>query len=172
MTARARGATLIVGLILLSIATLLALASASTARIETRLAQNGRFRENAIRAASAGLELAIHRVVNAPDPTAVPHALNASLPGSVDRFETSTRFVGFELALPQESATRVVGAHFEIVSTGHSARRSVDRQRESVMLVIASPDAVPLGCDPPRIRCFRAGDLVRTGWQRTAVHPP
>jgi hypothetical protein len=171
VTTHSRGATLIVGLILLSIATLLALASASTARIETRLAQNGRFRENAISAASAGLELAIHRVVNAPDPTAVPQALNASLPGSIDRFETSTRFAGYELALPQESATRVVGAHFEIVSTGYSARRSVDRQRESIMLVVASPDAVPLGCDPP-IRCFRAGDLVRTGWQRLALEQP
>ena len=169
MTARSRGATLIIGLILLSIATLLALASASTARIETRLAQNGRFRENAISAASAGLELAIHRIVNAPDPTAVPQVLNASLPGSVDRFETSTRFAGYELALPQESATRVVGAHFEIMSTGYSARRSVDRQRESLMLVVASPDAAPLGYEPPRIRCFRAGDLVRTGWQRMTV---
>lgn len=169
MRIHARGATLIVGLILLSLATLLALASASTARVEARLAQNGRFRENAISAASGGLELAIHRLVNTPDPAAVPQTLNASLPESRDRFETVTRFVGLELSLPQDAAARVVGAHFEIVSTGYSARRSVDRQRASVMLVVASPNAVPLPCDPPRIRCFRAGDLVRTGWQRTAV---
>jgi hypothetical protein len=166
---QARGATLIVGLILLSLATLLALASASTARIEAQLAQNGRFRENAISAASGGLELAIHRLVNTPDPPALPLTLNASLPGSRDRFEAVTRFVGLELSLPQEAGARVVGAHFEIVSTGYSARRGVDRQRASVMLVVASPNATPLPCDPPRIRCFRAGDLVRTGWQRTAA---
>jgi Tfp pilus assembly protein PilX len=156
-------------MILLSIVTWLALASASTARIEAQLAQNGRFRENAISAASAGLEFAIHRLVNTPDPAAVPQRLNASLPDSTDRFEVATRFAGYELSLPQDSVTPVVGAHFEIVSTGYSARRSVDRQRVSVMRVVASPDAVPLGCDPPRIRCHLAGDLVRTGWQRTPV---
>jgi hypothetical protein len=166
---RSRGATLIVGLILLSIATLLGLASAGTARIEARLAQNARFRENAVSAASAGLEFAIHRLVNTPDPAAVPQILNASLPDSTDRFEAATRFAGFELSLPQDSTARVVGAHFEIVSTGHSARRGVDRQRASVMLVVESPDALPLPCDPPRTRCFRAGDLVRTGWQRTPI---
>jgi Tfp pilus assembly protein PilX len=165
----ARGTALIVGLILLSLVTVLSLASASTARIEARLAQNGRFRENAISAASGGLELAIHRLANTADPTVVPPTLNASLPQSADRFEALTRFVGFELSLPQDAAARVVGAHFEIVSTGYSARRSVDRQRASVMLVVESPNATPLPCDPPRIRCFRAGDLVRTGWQRTPV---
>jgi Tfp pilus assembly protein PilX len=167
--AHARGATLIVGLILLSLATLLALASTSTARIEARLAQNGRFRENAVSAASGGLELAIHRLVNTPDISAVPQISNASLPGSRDRFEAVTRFVGLELSLPQDATARVAGAHFEIVSTGFSARRAVDRQRASVMLVVASANATPLPCDPPRIRCFRAGDLVRTGWQRMPV---
>jgi hypothetical protein len=166
MRIRTRGTALIVGLILLALVTLLSLASASTARIEARLAQNERFRENAVSAASGGLEFAIHRLVTTPDPTAVPQTLNASLPESRDRFEASTRFVGFEFALPQDSDAPIVGAHFEIVSTGHAAGRSVDRQRASVMLVVESPEATPLPCDPPRIRCFRAGDLVRTGWQR------
>jgi hypothetical protein len=166
---RARGTALIVGLILLSLVTLLSLASASTARIEARLAQNGRFRENAISAASGGIEFAIHRLVRTPDPAAVPQTLNASLPDSSDRFEAVTRFIGLELSLPQNSDARLVGAHFEIVSIGHSAGRSVDRQRASVMLVVESRDATPLPCDPPRTRCFRAGDLVRTGWQRARL---
>ena len=159
---------MIVGLVLLSLVTLLSLASASTARIEARLAQNGRFRENAISAASGGIEFAIHRLVRSPDP-AVPQTLNASLPDSSDRFEATTRFIGLELSLPQSSDARLAGAHFEIVSVGHSAGRSVDRQRASVMLVVESPDAMPLPCDPPRTRCFRAGELMRTGWQRTAL---
>jgi Tfp pilus assembly protein PilX len=169
MRNHARGATLVVGLILLSLATLLSLAAASTARIEARLAQNGRFRENAASAASAGIEFAIRHLVNTPHPAAMPQTLNASLPPSTDRFEAVTRFVGLELALPQDPATRVVGAHFEIVSTGYSARRSVDRRRASVMLVVEAASATPLPCDPPRVRCFRAGDLVRRGSQRTPV---
>ncbi len=172
MKDHARGATLIVGLILLSLVTLLGLAGASTAQIEAQLAQNERFRENAASAASAGIEFAIRRIVNTPDFTAVPQTSNASLPASADRFETTTRFAGFELALPQNSAAPIAGAHFEIVSTGFSARRSVDRQRASVMLVVASPNAPALPCDPPRVRCYRAGDLVRTGWQRVAVEWP
>ena len=165
---RASGATLIVGLILLSLVTVLALASASTAQIESRLAQNERFRENAASAASAGIEYAVLRIATASDP-AVPQTLSASLPESPDRFEVTVRFAGFEWALPQEAGTRVVGAHFDIVSTGFSARRSADRQRTSVMRVVESPDASPLPCDPPRVRCFRAGEIERTGWHRMAI---
>jgi type II secretory pathway component PulK len=162
----ARGATLVVGLILLSLVTLLGLAGASTAHVEARLAQNERFRENAASAASAGIEYAIRRIVNISDST-VPPTLNATLPGSSDRFETTTRLAGFEVSLPQDAGARLVGAHFEISSTGFSARRSVDRQRATVMLIVESPNALPLPCEPPRVRCFRAGEIVRTGWQRT-----
>ena len=172
MTARARGATLVVGLILLALVTLLGLAGASTARIEAQLAQNERFRENAASAASAGIEFAIRRIVTNPDFTAVTHTSNASLPDSTDRFETTTRFAGFEPALPRDSPAPIAGAHFEIVSTGYSARRSVERQRASVMLVVDSPSAPAFPCDPPRVRCYRAGELVRTGWQRIAVESP
>jgi Tfp pilus assembly protein PilX len=169
MKNHSRGATLIVGLILLSLVTLLGLAAASTARIEAQLAQNERFRENAASAASAGIEFAIRRIVATPDFTAVTQTSNASLPASADRFETMTRFAGFEPALPGDSAAPLAGAHFEIVSTGFSARRSVERQRASVMLVVESTDAAALPCDPPRVRCYRAGELVRTGWQRLAI---
>jgi Tfp pilus assembly protein PilX len=166
---RQRGATLVVGLILLSLVTLLSLAGASTAHIEARLAQNERFRENAASAASAGIEFAIRRIVNAADPAALPQTMDATLPASTDRYEATLRLAGLELALPQDPGSRLAGAHFEIVSTGYSARRSVDRQRASVMLVVVAANATPLPCDPPRTRCFLAGDLVRTGWQRTAV---
>ena len=169
MRSRAGGATLIVGLILLSLVTLLALAGANAARVESRLAQNDRFRENAAAAASAGIEFAMRRISTAPDPTTVPTSLDDSLPASTDRYEATIRFAGFELSLPQASGAPVAGAHFEIVSTGRSARRSVDRQRATVMRVVDSPNAVPLPCDPPRIRCHRAGEMVRTGWHRLAA---
>ena len=168
----ARGATLIVGLILLSLLTLLGLAGAGTALIEAQLAQNERFRENAASAASAGIEFAIRRIVTNPDFTALPQVATASLPASADRFETTTRFAGFEPVLPGNAAVPIAGAHFEIVSTGFSARRSVDRQRASVMLVVESAAAPSLPCDPPRVRCHRAGELMRTGWQRLAAESP
>jgi hypothetical protein len=163
----AGGATLVVGLILLSLVTLLGLAGASTAHVEQQLAQNEQFRENAASAASAGIEIAISRIVTTATPAAVPASLRDVVPGTTDRFETTTRFVGFEPALPQVAGELLAGAHFEISSTGYSARRAVDRQRADVMLVVSSPDGIPLPCEPEISRhCYVAGELARLSWQR------
>jgi Tfp pilus assembly protein PilX len=172
---RLRGATLVVGLILLGLVSLLGLAGAGAARVEQRLAQNERFRETAGAAASAGIEFALGRIEAAATPADVPAAANDFMPDSQDRFATVTRFAGFEPALPQAEGSLLAGAHFEIVSTGHfeivstgySSRRAVERQRATVMLVIESRDATPLPCGTPAApRCFRAGELLQTSWQR------
>ncbi len=164
---RQRGATLAVGLILLALVTLLGIAGAHTAHVERRLAQNERFRENAASAASAGIEYAISRIVTTPAPDSVRADFAGAMPASFARYAVTTRFAGFELALPVADGARVAGAHFEILSTG-SAARSVDRQRATVMLVVDSPDATPLPCDAAVSHCLAAGDLVRTSWQRVA----
>ena len=100
---RQRGTTLVVGLLLLAVVTLLGLAGADSAHIERQLARNEQFRENAASAASAGIEYAISRIVSSPPPDsdAAPVSAAAPLPGSRDRFETVTRFAGYEAALPQ-----------------------------------------------------------------------
>jgi hypothetical protein len=168
-----RGSALIVGLILLSLVMLLALSGAGAARVELQLAHNGQFRENAASAASAGIESAISRIVTASDPATIPatHSadIDASLPGSGGRFETHTRFIGFELGLPQAPGGELAGAHFEILSTGHASRGAWDRQRALIMKVV--PVAFPaLGtdCEPaaPAQPCARGGDWRRMAWQR------
>ena len=169
--ARQRGTTLIVGLLLLTVVMLLGLAGADGANIEQQLARNEQFRENAASAASAGIEYAISRIVSSPPPDSdlVPYGAAASLPGSIERFETVTRLVGFEAALPQAGGPSLAGAHFEITSTGYSAGRAHDRQRAGVMLVVPAPmPAVPLDCAPAveGIPCFELGELVRLSWQR------
>ena len=68
MKTRQRGTTLLVGLMLLMLVTLLGLAGAATAHIEAQLAHNEQFRENAASAASAGVEVAISRIVSAAEP--------------------------------------------------------------------------------------------------------
>jgi Tfp pilus assembly protein PilX len=165
--ARPRGAALVVGLILLGLVTLLALAGANSAQVERRLAHNERFRENAVAAASAGIELAIGSIVAAATPAEVPTRADGFMPESQDRFITTTRFAGFELALPQAEGGLLAAAHFEIVSTGYSSRRATDRQRATVMFVAETLDATPLTCGlPDAPRCFRAGEWARTSWQR------
>jgi hypothetical protein len=135
--------------------------------VELRLAHNERFRENAGAAASAGIELAIGSILAAVVPAEVPARAEGFMPGTQDRFITTTRFSGLELALPQAEGGPLAAAHFEIVSTGYSSRRAVDRQRATIRLVVESPDTAPLPCGTPdAAHCFRAGEWTRTSWQR------
>ena len=167
MRAGQRGTTLVVGLVLLALVTLLGLAGASTAHIETQLAHNEQFRENAASAASAGIEVAISTIVTTPEPASF--SASATLQDVAGRYETQVRFLGYDIALPQEPGAHLTGAHFEIVSTGRSSRRAVDRQRAVVVHVgAASGPALASECEPAvaGVHCHRAGDLVRVSWQR------
>lgn len=169
---RQRGTTLAVALVLLSLVTLLGLAGAHAAHLELALAQNEQFRENAASAASAGIEHAIGRIVTSSTPDAVPASLSGTLPGSEDRYETNIRFAGYDRSLPQEPGARLAGAHFEIVSTGFSARRAADRQRAQVLRVVDAPtDAATSDCAPlvPLAPCHRRGELLRLSWQRAGM---
>ena len=166
---RERGTILVVGLLMLAVVTLLGLAGAGGAQLERQLARNEQFRENAASAASAGIEYAISRIViSLPDSDIGLHRAAASLPGSEDRYESVTRFVGFETALPSAGGASLAGAHFEITSTGFSGARSIDRQRALVLLVVAAPaGAEARECAPASgIPCFEEGQLARLSWQR------
>lgn len=164
---RQRGGALVVGLMLLSLVTLLGLAGAAAAQVELQLARNEQFRENASSAASAGIEMAISHVI-ASAPESVPARIHASLPGSTDRIEVQLRFLGYELGLPQRPGMQLAGAHFEIRSSGHAARGATDHQRAVVMRVIEVAEAVVGDCEPvvADIRCATTGELRRLSWQR------
>jgi hypothetical protein len=161
------GTALIAGLLLLSVITLLGLAGASAAQVELRLARNEQFRENAMSAASAGIEIAISHVT-ASAPESVPTRLFATLPGSAGRVEIEVRFTGYENSLPQLPGTPLAAAHFEIVSTGHAARGAIDRQRARVMRVVTAAASPGKDCEPiaTGVRCAAEGELRRLSWQR------
>jgi hypothetical protein len=170
--ARPPGSALIIGMLLLSVVTLLALAAASGAHIELQLARNEQFRENAASAASAGIESAIHRIVSDTLLSSPIDEFGAALPGTTDRFEVRTRFLGYQQPLPQAPGSSLVGAHFEIIATGHSLRGAVDRQRAIVMRIVAAdPPVQRLDCQPLTIDpCLVPGELRRLSWQR--LPPP
>jgi len=156
---------------LLSLVTLLGLAGASGAHVEQLLAQNEAFRENAASAASAGIEMAIRAIVNSAAPEAVVPRITGRLPGAAGTFEATISFEGYEHALPQTAGSQLAGAHFEIVSTGYSARHAVDRQRGGVMWMVKSAEpAAEAGCEPLTARrCMQPGELRRYSWQRIPV---
>lgn len=167
---RARGSALVTGLILLSLITLLGLAAAAAARIELQLANHEQFRENAASAASAGLEFALAHMTAMTTDT--DFSLSDSLPGAAAaraRYEVSARFLGYEPGIPQAPGAQLAAAHFEILSTGHSAFGAFDRQRALVIRVVpASAPVTALDCEPaaPGIRCLTANELLRLSWQR------
>ena len=155
---------------LLTLVTLLGLAGAATARIEAQLAHNEQFRENAASAASAGVEVAISRIVTTPEPASF--SASAALPGSASRYEIQVRFLGYDIALPQVAGAHLAGAHFEILSTGFSSRRAIERQRAIIMRVGASEPIAAPECEPvvAGVHCHEAGEWARLSWQRLA--PP
>lgn len=133
-----RGAALVIGLVLLLILTLLAITGMNTATTELVMAGNEQFRRAAVMAASAGIEEAIADVGVVPTaPGAAPTQVQ-DVPFGVagtDRFSTATRYVGEETGLPQSSVDRFIGLHFEIDSTGASARNARDRQVQGVFVI-------------------------------------
>ena len=166
MRHRQYGATLVVGLMLLALVTLLSLAAAGSAHIARLLAQNDSFRENAASASSAGVEMAIRAIENSSSPTAVPARLSGRLPDA-SSWEVEIKFLGYEPGLPQEPPAHLAGAYFEILSTGAAARRSIDRQRAGVLWVVNAVEAAPIAdCEPlaPRY-CHHAGEIERLSWQ-------
>jgi len=172
MSTRERGVTLVVGLVLLSIVALLALAGANGAHVEQLLAQNESFRENAAIAASAGIEVALRAIVNSPAPDTVTPVLAGELPGDLPgaaaSYRVTIRLAGYEDGLPQAEGAQLAGAHFEIDSTGQSARNAVDRQRARVLQVVESPAPVAgKPCEPlVARRCRKPGELRLQSWQR------
>jgi type IV pilus assembly protein PilX len=141
---RERGAALAVALILLLVLTILAFTGMSTATLELTMSGNEQYRRNAAQAASAGIEQAISRLgsvstVAGSAPTIIAPTL---LPESTtDRWSTSSRYLGDETGLPQSSADKFIGLHYEIESTGTSARNARDLQTQGVLIVAATGSA-------------------------------
>jgi Tfp pilus assembly protein PilX len=141
----------VIGLILLLVLTLLAVAGMNSATTELVMAGNEQFHRSAAHAASAGIEEAIAGIGTVPTTagaspvqvaaTPVPGAdtsggSSACGPGSkASCYATSTQYVGDESGLPQSSANKFVGLHYVIQSTGTAARNASDTQVQGVMVV-------------------------------------
>lgn len=138
-----RGAALIIGLILLMVLTILAFTGVNGSVTELAMANNEQFRNNAVQAASTGIEQSIPRLGTLPTvPGGAPTVIAPTLltDSTTDRYTTRSRYVGQENNLPQSSADRFVGLHFVIDSDGSSARNAKDSQTQGVMVVAGTAD--------------------------------
>lgn len=129
-----RGAALVVGLILLVILTLLAVSGMNTATMDLIMAGNEQFRQNAARAAETGLEQAA-ATLGSVDQSATPTVRTGTLPNAAETYTTSSLYMGDDENVPGFSANRVVGLHYEITSTGQSARNARSGQSMGTVLI-------------------------------------
>lgn len=135
------GVALALALVLLLILSLLAVAGMSLANSELIMAGNEQFRQNAVQAASAGIEHAIAsigKLSGTSSNTTVSMGPVSIGPTGTDTFSTHIRHAGTEFGLPQSSADKFAGVHFVIESQGISARNARDTQIQGVMVVTAT----------------------------------
>lgn len=134
---RQRGAALVVGLLLLVVLTLLAISGMNTASTELVMAGNEQYRQKAFQAASTGIEEAITVLANVPQtttPTVVPVTAVPSADAG-DQYTTSSRYLGDDLNLPGFSSGKFVGFHYQITSTGTSARNANSQQIQGAFVI-------------------------------------
>ncbi len=136
-TDRQRGAALVIGLILLLVLTLLAVTGMNTASSELIMAGNEQFRQNAFQAAEAGIEQAISTLPPVPQSGTPVVVADQPVPDSTsgDEFTTSSRYLGDDLNVPGFSAGKFVGFHYEITSTGTSARNANSQHAQGAFVI-------------------------------------
>lgn len=143
-----KGAALVVGLLLLVILTLLAITGMNTTTTELVMAGNEQFRENAFNTSGAGLEEALSNLATVPQ-NGTPVEATGKVPNSTDTYSTESTYKGDDLNVPGYSSGKFVGFHYEVVSTGLSARKASSQQRQGAFVIQSSGNAGSFGSIVP-----------------------
>jgi hypothetical protein len=134
MRSRQRGATLIVGLVLLLVLTVLGVSGMNTATMELTMAGNAQFQQDAFQMAEDGIDIAIVSGFSTLDPLTVPW-----LGGTPDRnrqsrttFVTTTDVPGAAYSLGVRAPQAF---HFDVVSVGRASRSATSVHNQSFYVV-------------------------------------
>lgn len=131
-----QGATLVVGLVLLLVLTVLGVSGMNTATMEVTMASNTQFQQDAFQAAEDGIDIAIaQRNYTTVSATTVPFIGNPDYDRqSITTFMTTTPVP--DLAFSMGSSTGSVQAfHFDIQSVGIGPRNARDVHNQSFYVV-------------------------------------
>lgn len=177
--AEQRGAVLVIGLVILLLLTVLAIASMNTVATELILARNDRNHENAFQAAEAGLEQALslgRYETSAPIEFVRTSAANTTVSVVVE-FMASTQVPDGVVSVDESSSTAAY--HFVATATaimqdvGSGSPVSAVHQQAFYVLgpaIETSGDSLPTSC--VGAECFDLGlpnDPVRTHWVQDGV---
>jgi type IV pilus assembly protein PilX len=133
---RQRGAALVVGLVLLVIVTLLAIGGMNTAALELIMAGNEQYRQKAFEASETGIEIGLTKVATVSQ-DGKDHPGSGDVPGATsgEKYSTQSRYMGDDLNIPGFSSGKFVGFHYQISSTGTSARGAQAVQQQGAFVI-------------------------------------
>jgi type IV pilus assembly protein PilX len=132
-----RGATLIVGLVLLLVLTVLGVSGMNTATMEVTMAGNVQFQQDAFQLAENGIDTLIAEPIFSTDETA-PTTLEWLADDEYDRrsearFRMTTPVPEFASSLGTEGGVQAF--HFDIVSVGRGPRNATSTHTQSFYIV-------------------------------------
>lgn len=131
-----KGAALIIGLLLLTVLTLLAITGMNTASTELTMAGNEQFRQNAFEAAETGIEQALVVLPTLSQGLAPVVVGATNVPNSTtDQYSTSTQYLGEDQNIPNFGIGKFTGYHYEITSQGTSARNAQAQHVEGAFVI-------------------------------------
>lgn len=133
---RQTGATLVVGLVLLLVLTVLGVSGMNTATMEITMAGNTQYREDAFQMAEDGIDIVLAtRNFSTIAPTTVPWLNN---PGydrqAVTTFATTTPVPDIAFSMGTSTGT-IQAYHFDIVSVGRGSRNATSTHNQSFYVV-------------------------------------
>lgn len=130
------GATLVVGLILLLVLTVLGVSGMNTARMEVQMAGNTQFQQDAFQLAETGIDVVLaERNFTTSTPSTDSSTSN---PNYVRRSTTTFRMTTPvpDIAFSMGSSTGAVSAfHFDIESTGRGARNATSTHTQGFYVI-------------------------------------
>ncbi|HLF09945.1 MAG TPA: PilX N-terminal domain-containing pilus assembly protein [Gammaproteobacteria bacterium] len=130
------GATLVVGLVLLLVLTVLGVSGMNTATMEITMAGNTQFQQDAFQMAEDGIDVAIaQRNFNTLAPSVVAWVNNPAYDRqSVTTFQMNTPVpdLGFSMGV---STGSVQAFHFDVISVGRATRNATATHNQSFYVV-------------------------------------
>lgn len=135
-----QGAALIVGLLLLTVITLLAITGMNTASTELIMAGNEQFRTSAFEASETGIEEALSTLQLVPTDGSIRTVGPIAVPGSPsDTYTTATQHMGIITIVSGSSMGKFIGHYFEIRSAGASTRNAAAQHAQGAYYMTSAP---------------------------------
>lgn len=138
---RERGSALIIGLVLLAVITLLAVAGMNASTMDLQVASNVQSSQNSFQASERALSVAMNTTMSDTTQVAVVVA-DTPVPGTDDRYRYTVRFNNQNGVTPVPSGGFSLGEgvgfkayHFDVTATGTSSRDSTSTSTQSYYVV-------------------------------------